>query len=70
MHTKATSFRSERGLTAQRKVLPLPQGSLRFALGYIPSPLRGWKPVIKITFRGWNPVNKRTSRCRVSRARC
>jgi len=30
---------------------PLPQGSLRFALGFIPSPLRGWNPVDKTTLR-------------------
>jgi len=28
---------------------PLPQGSLRFALGFIPSPLRGWN---RLALRG------------------
>ena len=35
--------------------VPLSQGSLRFALGFIPSPLRGW-----------NPMNKTTLRCSVN----
>ncbi len=30
---------------------PLPQGLLRFALGFIPSPLRGWNQVEKATLR-------------------
>jgi len=34
---------------------PATQGSLRFALGYIPSPLGGW-----------NPANKTTLRCRIT----
>jgi len=30
---------------------PVTQGSLRFALGFIPSPLRSWNPVNKTTLR-------------------
>jgi len=38
------------------------QGSLRFALGFTLSPLRGW---ISLALHSWNPVNKTTLRCSV-----
>ncbi len=47
---RAKSFRRPRwGLASPRG---LAQGSLRFALGFIPPPLRGWNLASQITLRG------------------
>jgi len=52
---------------------PASQGSLRFALGFIPSPLRGYislvlRGCISLALGGWSPVNKTTLRCTVKAA--